>query len=407
MLPRTDVSCCFRVPRMEADDEFLCQVCGKGAELRFPCRCTAIFFCSDAHRAEFTSSASQHYSACSRFAEQLRRGAPELDSLLESIVATCPSPAPSPSPRDACSVLKEAGVHGRGLFASCCPCGLEGPPRGLEGPPRGLEGPPRGPEGPPRCRPWPALPATTSTPAAAAPLPSLASLLLLPPGGENIRQLRPLAASSPPTGWREFLVARGLLPPPSLSPSSSPSPVAAAAATAAAAAAAAAAMTLLHRPLTASLALDAAGWWGGEEEKAGGQRGAREGGRRRGNDDGKNDEDDENEIEPPRPFILHVAGASVDAEVAQWPSWLELAALGGGGVRGREEPRRKRSLAVALVGPTVPVSLAGASAAFSSSSAAGGGFSAITIEFSRGRYHDVVGSLEEADAVFAPDAVSS
>jgi len=386
MLPRTDVSCCFRVPRMEADDEFLCQVCGKGAELRFPCRCTAIFFCSDAHRAEFTSSASQHYSACSRFAEQLRRGAPELDSLLESIVATCPSPAPSPSPRDACSVLKEAGVHGRGLFASCCPCGPEGPPRG---------------------RPWPALPATTSTPAAAAPLPSLASLLLLPPGGENIRQLRPLAASSPPTGWREFLVARGLLPPPSLSPSSSPSPVAAAAATAAAAAAAAAAMTLLHRPLTASLALDAAGWWGGEEEKAGGQRGAREGGRRRGNDDGKNDEDDENEIEPPRPFILHVAGASVDAEVAQWPSWLELAALGGGGVRGREEPRRKRSLAVALVGPTVPVSLAGASAAFSSSSAAGGGFSAITIEFSRGRYHDVVGSLEEADAVFAPDAVSS
>ena len=60
------------------------------------------------------------------------------------------------------------------------------------------------------------------------------------------------------------------------------------------------------------------------------------------------------------------------------------------------------------MGPSVPVSLDRASAAFSSSS---GSFSKITIKFAKGRYHEVIAAAAEggeaaaADAVFAPDAV--
>ena len=370
---------------METDenDKLLCQVCAKRAKV--PCRCAAIYFCCEAHRSVFSSSQQHPDSDCARFAEQLRRGAPELDSLLESVVAK------RPSPRDACSVLREAGVHGRGLFASCCPCGGSGGGGGGGG------------------SRWPALPATT---ASAAALPPLASLLLLSEGDSTSQLLlRPLTSRQPPKGWREYLIARGVLRPPVSPPSSASSP-------AAATAAAAAAMTLLHRPLTASLALDAAGWWSVEGEGGRGGREGSEGGGRRGKDgvdDEHDEDDDENANEPPRPFVLHVVGASVDAEVAQWPSWLELAALGGGKETG-EEPRRNRSLVVTLVGPTVPASLDGASAAFSrtaggspssSSSASSASAAAaasemiITIGFARGRYHDVVGSLEHADAVAA------
>ena len=405
------------------NQEYLCQVCGaKCDDPCFPCRCAAIYFCSEAHRhrsasASFSSSSQHTDLDCVRFAEQLSRGGAELDSLLESVLGK--SFSSLTPPRDACSLLEAAGVHGKGLFASCCPCGRKE----------------KGVNGGSRC--WPALP-----PATAAALPSLASLLLplFLPGEEE--RTRHLASSAPPKGWREYLVARGLLP--SLlsvassetaagssssavaaSPSSSPSPPSPSPAQFKEAAAA---MTLLHRPLTASLTLAAAGWWSGEGgariRGAGGEKRAERGGRsgagRDDEDEDENDDDENGDNEnddasggdetetPPRPFVLHVVGASVDTEVAQWPVWLELAALGGGG--GGKGRRRKRnpheSLVVALVGPTVPVSLDRAAATFPLENSSSSSSKTITIRFARGRYHDVSGSLgEEADAVFAPDAV--
>ena len=381
------------------EEGYLCQVCGAECAdgLGFACRCGAIYFCSEEHRASFSSSSQHHHSDldCARLAEQLSRGGPQLDSLLlESVLLLedkrSSSSSIGPRARDACSVLEAAGVHGN--FASCCPCrgGGGGGGRGS------------------RCR-WPALPKAETEAAAATTLPSLASTL-------QSLQLPPLLPlSSQPEGWRDYLSARGLAGPLSSSPLA-PSSSSSSAAAASAASAAAAAMILLHRPLTASLALAAAGWWrrGGGGGATGDERE-----RRGGGDDGDDDDDEGNEGEEEQlalPFVLHVVGASIDAEVAQWPAWLELAAF----LCGKEGKRK--SLVVALVGPTVPVSLDGASASFSldesdpsssSSSSSSSSPATITIKFARGRYHEVLRSssssltgVTEADAVFAPDAVS-
>jgi len=150
----------------------------------------------------------------------------------------------------------------------------------------------------------------------------------------------------------------------------------------------------------AAAAAEAGRGGSGREREGGG------GGGERGSDS-EHDEEEEKEGKgkppppppppPPRPFVLHVVGASVDAEVAQWPAWLELAALPESGRRGITE--------VVFVGPSVPVSLHRASAAFSDPPSSSG----INIRFARGRYHEFIAAAEggeaAADAVFAPDAV--